>query len=277
MTKAKKVAFQGEHGAYSQQAANKFFGKKIETVACKEFEVVFNKVKSGAVDFGVLPVENALTGSIHKNYDLLIQHKIWIAGEVKLRISHHLLALPGASLKTIEKVFSHPQALSQCEGYLRKLKHVEPTPYFDTAGSAKFVQENGDPRLAAIASAEAGKEYHLKALGSSIEDNQNNFTRFIVIRKSAKNDSLVKEADKTSLVFALKNIPGALYKSLSVFAIRDIDLLKIESRPIHGSPWQYMFYLDINGSCSDEKVAKAIEHLKEVTDFLKLLGSYLRA
>lgn len=272
-----KVAFQGEHGAYSQQAANKFFAKKIETVPCKEFEVVFNKVKSGVIDFGVLPVENSLTGSIHKNYDLLIQHKIWIAGEVKLRVSHHLLALPGVTLKSIKKVLSHPQALGQCEGYLKKIKHIEPTPYFDTAGSAKFVQETGDPSLAAIASAEAGKIYGLKTLGSSIEDNQNNFTRFIIIRKSLKNDMSVKKADKTSLVFALKNIPGALYKSLSVFAIRDIDLLKIESRPIHGSPWKYMFYLDINGSCGDEKVAKAIEHLKEVTDFLKLLGSYVRA
>jgi prephenate dehydratase len=273
---AHNVAFQGEHGAYSQQAAKKFFGSKVQTVPCKEFETVFNKVKNGSADFGVLPVENSLTGSIHKNYDLIIQHKIWIAGEVKLRISHQLLGLPGVPLKKIEKVLSHPQALSQCEGYLKKLKHMQPTPYFDTAGSAKFVQESGDPKLAAIASAEAGTVYRLRTLASSIEDNPNNFTRFIVIRKRTKTNKAVRNANKTSIVFTLKNIPGALYKSLSVFAIRDIDLLKIESRPIQGSPWQYMFYLDISGSCNDEKVSKAIEHLKEVTDFLQLLGSYPR-
>jgi prephenate dehydratase len=206
------VAFQGEHGAYSQQAAKKFFGNRLQTIPCKEFETVFNKVKNGSADFGVLPVENSLTGSIHKNYDLIIQHKIWITGEIKLRISHQLL----------------------------------------------------------------GSVYKLRTLASSIENNPNNFTRFIVIRKRSKSDKAVRNANKTSIVFTLKNIPGALYKSLSVFAIRDIDLLKIESRPIHGSPWQYMFYLDISGSCNDEKVAKAIEHLKEVTDFLQLLGSYPR-
>lgn len=269
-----RIAFQGDHGAYSEQAAHKFFHKHSETVPCHEFESVFRKVKSKAVDFGVLPIENSLTGSIHKNYDLLIQHNVWICGEVKLRISHNLLALSGATTTSIRKVLSHPQALGQCEGYLKGFKNIEPVPFFDTAGSARHVKETNDRSLAAIASAEAGKNYGLKVLASSIEDNPHNFTRFIVIGRNQKIEVKPKAKGKTSVVFALKNIPGALYKALSVFALRDIDLLKIESRPIHGSPWKYMFYLDIEGWSIDDPIAKAITHLQEITEYIKILGSF---
>ena len=185
--------------------------------------------------------------------------------------------MPGAKINGIKKVFSHPQALGQCEGYLNLYKNLEPTPYFDTAGSARFVSESKDMSQAAIASADAGRDYGLIAVAKAIEDNPHNFTRFIVIRKREDRGSAPKGLGKTSLVFALKNTPGALHKCLSVFAIRDIDLLKIESRPIQGSPWKYMFYLDIDGWHTDEKNARAIVHLEELTEHLSVLGSFARA
>ena len=271
----KKIAFQGTHGAYSEQAVRTFFGRSALTVPCREFETVFRKVKSAAVDFGVLPIENSLTGSIHKNYDLLIKHKVWICGEIKLRISHNLLGLPGASLDGLTNVFSHPQALSQCEGFLKKKKKLEPMPFFDTAGSAEFVKLKKDQRQAAIASVEAARIYGLKVMAEAIEDNSNNFTRFIVISsKPKKMPASRNKLAKTSIVFALKNIPGALYKALSVFALRDIDLLKIESRPIHGSPWKYMFYLDIDGAHDSESTTRAVGHLREITEYCNILGSF---
>jgi prephenate dehydratase len=270
------ISYQGVRGAYSERAAREFFGRRTTVIPCEDFEAVFRNVRAGKTGFGVLPVENSLTGSIHKNFDLLIRHKVWICGEVKLRVSHSLLALPGATRHSIRKILSHPQALGQCEGYLRKLKKTEAVPYFDTAGSARFVAGEGDPSLAAIASTEAGKVYGIKPLATAIEDKPHNFTRFIIISRDETSGPKTRRKTgkgKTSVVFALKNIPGALYKALSIFAIRDIDLLKIESRPIHGSPWTYMFYLDLSGWHDDERCARAIEHLREITEYLQVLGS----
>lgn len=274
------VSYQGVRGAYSERAALEFFGRQTTMTPCEDFDTVFRNVRARKTAFGVLPVENSLTGSIHKNFDLLMSHNVWICGEVKLRVSHSLLALPGTTRQAVRKILSHPQALGQCEGYLKKLQKAEAVPYFDTAGSARFVAAEGDPSLAAIASTEAGKVYGLKPLATAIEDNPHNFTRFIIICRDESASPRIRRKGrngKTSVVFALKNIPGALYKALSIFAIRDIDLLKIESRPIHGSPWTYMFYLDLSGWHDDERCARAIQHLREITEYLKVLGSCAQA
>ncbi len=271
-----KIAFQGVEGAYSERAAREFFGKKAETLACKEFLDVFLAVKKGRAKFGVLPIENSLTGSIHQNYDLILGHDVQLTGEVKVRVSHQLLALPGAKKSDLREIYSHPQALGQCAKFLKTLPKAEPVPHFDTAGSASFVAKSGQKHRAAVASPEAGVRYGLKPLAEAIEDNPHNFTRFWVIAPGKLKLPKNKPAKglKTSVVFALKNLPGARYKSLSVFAVRDIDLLKIESRPIPGSPWQYVFYLDFAQPPDEEQGRKALDHLGEITAFTRVLGTY---
>jgi prephenate dehydratase len=271
-----QVAFQGEEGAYSQQAGLAFFKGKIKPVACRDFQSVFTSVMRGRTKYGILPVENALTGSIHQNFDLLLKNKVWICGETKLKIEHTLIGLKGAKLSDLRHVYSHPQALGQCEGYLRKQRRIQPIPYFDTAGSAQHVLETGDKSFGAIASARAGGSPGLKILARNIADNEENYTRFIIVgkEKQVRKKSPQGKHLKTSLVFAFKNIPGALFKALSIFAIRDIDLAKIESRPIPGSPWKYIFYMDFYGSVESEAATKALNHLQEITEFVKVLGSY---
>jgi prephenate dehydratase len=273
------VAFQGVEGAYSELAAQQFFGRRgLVVKALPEFAAVFRAVAGGRAAFGILPIENSLTGSIHQNFDLLLEHDVTIVGEAKLRVSHNLLANKGARLGNIRFVYSHPQALSQCADFIRKLGHAEPTPYFDTAGSARYLAASGRLDAAAVASTAAARRYGLKILADAIEDNEMNFTRFIVIAKPGRRRSSLRRGSrsprKTSIVFALKSIPGALYKSLSVFALRDIDLLKIESRPIAGRPWQYMFYLDFATPADPEIGQRAVAHLEEITAFTKVLGTY---
>jgi prephenate dehydratase len=269
---SKKVAFQGALGANSEIAARRYFhNKQIACVPMTRFDQVFTAVKNGKVDFGMIPIENSLSGSIHENYDLLIKKKVWIAGEYIHHVSHHLLGLPGTKVTDIRDIVSHPQALLQCAGFIRSLKRVEAHPHFDTAGAAEFVAEKKEASLAAIASKEAAKVNRLKVLKSELEDNVENFTRFIVI--TANPPSRYKKGDyKTSIVFALKNLPGALHKSLSVFALRDLDLLKIESRPIPGKPWEYMFYLDYAEKYDSVQSKRALDHLQELTKSLRVLG-----
>lgn len=274
-----QVAFQGVEGAYSHQAIKEyFFDQATEPVvrAQPTFEGVFRALKNRRCDFGMIPIENSLAGSIHQNYDLLLQYPVWIAGEYKLRIKHSLLALPQSKLANIKRIHSHPQALSQCSEFLSQLKGVEIVPSFDTAGSAKLIRDQQLKDSAAIAGTEAAAVYGLKRLRVQIENNEANFTRFFLLSKNKKLTlpSVATAEWKTSIVFSLKNIPGGLYKSLSIFAIRDIDLLKIESRPIAGSPWRYMFYLDFSGRSDQEAGARAIEHLREITEDLKILGCY---
>ncbi len=269
-----KAAFQGELGAYSEIATYEYFGSDIAVVPMESFENIFSAVTKGQVDHGVIPIENSLAGSIHENYDLLLEHNLVITGEVKLRISHNLLVLPGTKIKDIRRVYSHPQALSQCKAFLQGLKGVELISVYDTAGAAKRVQKNGYREEAAVASEQAAIDYGLEVLKSGIESNHKNFTRFLILSPELEEKV---ENPKTSIVFALKNIPGGLFKSLSVFALRDIDLYKIESRPLPGSPWEYMFYLDFKGDIRDEVSKKAIAHLEEIARFFKFLGSYPQA
>lgn len=274
------VAFQGELGAFSEEAILAYFGEaQADPVPLPTFEAVFEALERGEVDRAMIPIENSLFGSVHVNYDLLRTHEVTIIGELQLRIRHHLLGLPGSRLSQIRRVYSHPQALGQCQTYLRtQLRHAEIIPAYDTAGAARMVAEKGDPEAAAIAGARAAAKYGLKILASGIESHPQNYTRFLLLaRPQVKPPNGDPKTMKTSIVFALReNVPGALFKSLAVFALRDLDLYKIESRPLIGMPGSYLFYLDVAGSIHDAALQRALDHLAEVAAFVRLLGSYPR-
>lgn len=269
-----KVAFQGEPGAYSEQAVFNYLGD-VETKPCESFDVVFDSVVSDACDAGLIPIENSLAGSIHQNYDLLLRHDLHIVGEYLLRVRHCLIALPGVKKEDIKKAISHPQALGQCAAYLRNLG-IKPESVYDTAGSVKMLKESGARDSAAVASRRAAEIYGMEILEEGIEDNPENYTRFLAIRKTAIQPEVDVSGAKTSIVFTLKNQPGALFKALSVFALRDIDLTKIESRPLQGKPWEYLFYIDFIGAAHEETARKALDHLNEYALMLRVLGSYPR-
>jgi prephenate dehydratase len=266
-----KVAFQGESGAYSEQAVYEYFGS-TETKSCESFEAVFVAVTSGVCESALVPIENSLAGSIHQNYDLLLRYNLFITGEHLLRVRHCLIAVPGVQLSDIKKAISHPQALGQCMNYLRE-HGIKPEAVYDTAGSVKMLKESGAHDTAAIASHRAAELYGMQILEEGIEDNAENYTRFLAI---AREPIRPEGESKTSIVFTLKNQPGALFKALSVFALRDIDLSKIESRPLAGKPWEYLFYIDFIGDEHDAHVAKALDHLGEYATMLRVLGSYQR-
>ncbi|MEA3407528.1 MAG: prephenate dehydratase [Chloroflexota bacterium] len=274
MTDALHVAFQGERGAYSEQAARTLLGNDIEPHPCETFDEVFAKVEDGVCERGVVPVENSLAGSIHRVYDLLLQHDLYIVAEHNQRISHCLIAHPGVTLEEIESVYSHPQALAQCEYSLRALDVSQIVAFEDTAGSVKMIKERGLRNAAAIASAEAAALYDMAILLHEFEDEKTNYTRFLALAQAPIEPQ--GEA-KTSLAFAGRNEPGLLFRCLSAFALRNIDLCKIESRPLRGVPWEYIFYLDFAGSMSEEKSRRALDQLKEVANFVRVLGSYSRA
>jgi prephenate dehydratase len=267
-----KVAFQGEKGAFSEDAVITFFGD-VEFFPSRYIADVFEAVLRDEVDFGVVPAENSQAGSINDTYDLLLSYPLNIFGEIHLRISHCLMALPGESLDGIKVIYSHPQALAQCEQFLRKLK-AEIVPTYDTAGSAKRIKETGLKGCAAVASKRAAQIYGLEILAENIETNVNNYTRFFVISKK-KAEPVPRS--KTSLVFGTKNVAGALYACLGTFAIRDINLTKLESRPSRDKLWEYIFYVDFEGHIDDKVCREAVAELKRKAKFIKILGSYPRA
>jgi prephenate dehydratase len=266
-----KVAFQGEPGAYSEEAGHAYFGE-VEMVPHESFYDVFEAVTLGVCQSGLIPIENSLAGSIHQNYDLLLHHNLYIVGEYFLRIRHCLIGFPDVELSTIKRVISHPQALGQCAGYMRK-KGIKSEPVYDTAGSVKLLKSSAEKSTAAIASKKAAEIYAMQVLEESIEDNPENYTRFIEI---AQKPITPENNAKTSIVFTLQNQPGALFKALSVFALRDIDLTKIESRPLVGKTWEYLFYIDFIGTTESDSTRRALDHLGEYAPMLRVLGSYSR-
>jgi len=265
-----KIAYQGEPGAFSEAAARRV-DPDAQLQPSKSFEEVFDTVAADPATWGILPFENSIGGSIHRNYDLLLSHELPIVAEVELPVVHHLLALPGATLAGLRRVYSHPQGLAQCERFLRTLTNVDIIATYDTAGSAKMVADAGLTDAAAIASARAGEVFGLQSLAASVQDFDDNVTRFLVIGHAPIRNAV---ADKTSIVFTLPNEPGSLFKALSVFALRGIDLIKLESRPIPGRPWEYRFYVDLGVARDAVHCSRALAHLSEFAPMLRTLGTY---
>jgi len=270
----KTIAYQGEPGAYSEAASRNFFGHDITLSPSFTFEIVFNKVKSGAADYGVVPVENSLYGSVFETYDLLRNYSVKITGELYLQINHYLMAIKKYKPEELKKIYSHPQALGQCSKMLKDLKNTKILPVYDTAGAAKLLSEQKEEYVAAIASKAAAEEYGLKIISANIQNNAENYTRFLIISKKRSETELPEKGVKTSLCFELQSMPGSLFRALSVFALRDIDLSKIESRPIPHKSFEYIFYIDLMGNLSDTKVKNAINHLKEISKNVQIFGSY---
>jgi prephenate dehydratase len=293
-----KVAIQGELGSFSHEAAERMVPRCM-VVPCARSAEVFDRLEKGSVAAAVIPIENSLAGTVAEHADLLVARDVFVQAEFRLRIVHNVIAAPAVKLSAVRKILSHPVALDQCRDFFRHHAKIEPVPFYDTAGSVKHVVGENIPDAAAIAGLQAAREYAGKILQAGIEDDKRNFTRFLLIRKlgadlkNKRNAGAKVEisggaselryrrlipagANKTSIAYKLKNQPGALFKSLSVFALRDISLSKIESRPLRGRPWEYVFYVDfLRGD--DEPARNALRHLSEVAEFVKVLGVYRAA
>jgi len=265
------LAFQGERGSFSEEAAYKLLGRKIRVRPCENFAAIFESVVSGKVRFCLAPIENTLAGSVYENYDLQLKHDLHIVGEVSLRIVHNLIALPGTALKNVRQVYSHPVALAQCGRFFAEHPAIEKVPFYDTAGAVKMLTEKRLGDAAAIASRVAAACYRARILKTHLEDHQENYTRFLLLARTAR---VSPRADKVSVVFSTRNIPGSLFRCLSAFALRDINLTKLESRPLRGRPWEYFFYLDFVGNLKEERSQRALAHLAELTNFHRVLGCY---
>jgi prephenate dehydratase len=273
--KRQRTGIQGELGAFSQEAVRQLLGNRAEVVPYPTFEGVFRALRAGKIAAAVIPMENTLAGSVHENYDHLLHFDVRIAAETNLRIIHNLIAPPGVRFADIRKVYSHPVALNQCLKFFARNRKLERVPFYDTAGSVKMVMEQRAPDAAAIASSVAAGIYGGTILKRSIEDDRRNFTRFFLLYPSKKLPPPQPSKDwKTSLVFTTRNTPGALFRGLAAFALRDLNLTKIESRPLHGKPWEYLFYVDFLGRENEPRVQNALRHLGEIADFLRVLGSY---
>jgi prephenate dehydratase len=266
-----KVAFQGEPGAYSQAAAVSFFKESIETIPYPTFYEALGSTENGKSDCTILPVENSLEGSVGESYDLLLTTKLNVVGEIYHRIKHCLIGFDG--LQKIDTVYSHPQALGQCRKFIQEHK-LKPIPTYDTAGSVKIILELKKDNLGCIASKNAAEIYKVPIIKEGVEDNMNNYTRFLILaNKKQKNTS----KEKTSIIFSIKHVPGTLYSILEKFNANKINLTKIESRPTKSTPWEYNFYVDFEGNLEEPQVKEVLEKIKHHTLFLKVLGSYPRA
>lgn len=269
-----RVAFQGERGAFSEEAAFKLLGQDIVPVPRGSFDAAFSAIDQHSADYVLAPMENSLAGSVHRSFDLLVETGLHILGEVVIPIVHNLIGLPSSTITGLSSVESHPVALAQCEQFFIEHPHLKRIVTEDTAGSVREIMRAGDPRRAAIASARAAELYGAKILQSHLEDDRENYTRFFLLSASGESPA---DADKISLVFQLPHSPGALQQALAPFAQRNINLLKIESRPVRGKPWEYRFYIDLQASAGDALTAAAIDQLSQFAVDLKLLGSYKSA
>ncbi|MEM4410929.1 MAG: prephenate dehydratase [Candidatus Caldarchaeum sp.] len=268
-----RVAFQGEKGAYSEEAVISYFGDKAELFPCKTIREVFKNTEALVVDFGVVPVENSIEGSVAETYDMFLTSSVKVVGEIILKIRHCLISHPGTTLADVKVVYSHPQALAQCRGFLTSLG-AEMAVTYDTAGSVKMIKEQGLKHAAAVASERAAQIYGMSVLAKGIEDYGHNYTRFLVI---STRETTPQADSKTSIIFSTVHRPGALYNALGAFARNNINLTKIESRPTRQRPWEYYFFVDFEGNVGDEGVKKALAELSSCTIFVKILGSYPKA
>jgi len=274
----KKVAFQGARGAFSEEASRILLGDDLAYFPCERFEQVFRALADGKVRYAVVPIENTLAGSVHENYDHLLKFQLPIIAETRVRIVHNLITRPETKFSQIRSVISHPVALRQCLRFFEKHPQVRSEVFYDTAGSVEQVMRQRDPAVAAIASALAAQYYGAKTLRRSIEDDRRNYTRFFLLaRKAPKLRAKNGQTLKTSIVFSTRNQPGTLFRCMSALALRDINLIKIESRPLRGRPWEYLFYVDLIGSPLEERYRNAMSHLAEMTEFLTVLGCYPQA
>jgi 3-deoxy-7-phosphoheptulonate synthase len=266
-----KVAYQGEPGAFSEKAVYQHFGENAAAVPHQSFREVFDAVTERRCQYAVIPIENSLAGSIHENFDLLLEYDAAIVGELKLRIVHNLIAHEGTRIEDIRRLYAHPQAIAQCRAFLAAYPDWEVFQVYDTAGAVKYIKEQNLRDAASIAGLQAAEKFDMIVLKEGVESDPRNYTRFLVISP----DHIIHEkANKTSLIYATPNTPGALLKTLTVFANKSINLVKLESRPIAGRPWEYAFYVDLEGNLENPVVAEALEDVRGLTDFLKVLGSY---
>jgi prephenate dehydratase len=276
MKTKERIAFQGELGAFSQMAIRQMFKDSAIAVPFHTFEEAFRSLAAGKVDGAMIPFENTLHGSVHENYDHLMNFGLPIVAETNVRIVLNMIALPGVRFADVRRVFSHPVALNQCLEFFRSNPQLTKVPHYDTAGSVKMLAEEKPEASAAIASVLAAEQYGCRVLKKSIEDDQQNYTRFFLLRRKPQEQANTARGWKTSLVFTTKNSPGSLFRAMAAFALRDLSLTKIESRPFKGRRWEYIFYLDFLGHVQDEVSQHALSHLREIADMVKVLGCYPR-
>lgn len=265
------MAIQGEQGSFSEEAATQLLGRRVSVLPCPTFAAVFSTLKRSRADCCVVPIENTLAGSVHENYDLLLEHGFWVEAELNLRIRLMLIARRGVALRQIRQVHSHPVALAQCRKFLERHPRMRPVAAYDTAGSVKMIVEQKSTETAAIAGRLAAATYGAKILARNIEDYSGNFTRFLLVRRAA---GAHRGANKTSIVFTTPNVPGSLFRCLAALALRNVNLTKLESRPWRGRPWEYLFYLDFLGRPDARPGRQALSHLREMSSFLRVLGCY---
>ena len=264
----KRISFQGEHGAYSETSAQRFFQFDIETVPCRTFHDVLEETESGNSDYATLPVENSIEGSVGQSFDAILSSNLHAIGEIYLEIHHCLIS--NGKIDGITTVYSHPQALGQCSDFIQK-KSLMTVPTYDTAGSVKIIKELGKKNVAAIASKNAAEIYNMPIIQEEIENEPNNVTRFLIFSKQQTEPT---SNDKTSIIFSINHEPSSLYGIIKEFSNNNINLTKIESRPKKGTTWEYNFYLDFVGHISDKKISSMLDGLKKNTKFLKIIGSY---
>jgi prephenate dehydratase len=270
----KRIAFQGEPGAFSQLAARKLLGNAVQTVACPTFESLFTSIAEGRAELILAPLENTLAGPVLRCYDLLYQGSLTMIGEVILRISHCVIGCPGASLEAIRRIQSHPVALAQCERFFAAHSAIAKSVAEDTAGSVRQIMEAADPTVAAIASEFAAQEYGATILASAVEDDPTNFTRFALLAPHSATGDPIPDADASTIVLTVANQPGSLFRSLEPFAANSVDLMSLVSRPLVGAPWHYRFFLEVAAAASDPRMVKALGELAPRIVELRVLGSY---